>query len=645
MNHSFFSAKSTWGKHAQWLLPLLIMISVFCLNLVFWRLLFPNVWMSLSSHLLSITLLREIMISVLLGVTVYLLLRSYTYGHHIKQLLATTQSTLEATMDGILLLDEHGQILTYNQRFATLLKMPPPADMLSNLDNQHAPLLDILFAQLENSQLLRAKIQDPMASGIIEIYVNTGEIFEVSAVLQKVDDYVVGSIFSFHDITRRKQVEKELLYHATHDLLTGLSNRMVLFERIKQAIHHTKREPGLLAILFFDLDHFKPVNDSLGHSTGDLLLKAIADRLLSHTRKEDTLARLGGDEFVLLLVGLKKEESALMIAQRYIQAISEPFYIQDQALHLGCTIGISFYPKDGETAELLLKNADMAMYHAKKSHHPIQLSSFAHDKQISERLLLDSELRRALENEEFFLCYQPIIEVQTGKISALEALIRWRHPQRGIVLPSTFIPIAEKTDVIVHIGNWIIRTACHQANLWLENNFFKGMLNINISEKQIKQTEGCEELLRLIKETGFPPHLLTLELTESTWMKAKPTQALLAQFKEAGFSIAIDDFGMEYSNLGYLKYFPIDKLKIDQIFVKGIPSEEIDNNIVSTILNLAKNLNLKTTVEGVEKIEQLSFLREYGCDEVQGFLFSPPLEAPELACCLTDIQRKIKAIL
>jgi diguanylate cyclase (GGDEF)-like protein len=446
---------------------------------------------------------------------------------------------------------------------------------------------------------------------------------------------------------KARQHAKNLEHMAVHDSLTGLPNRVSLIEHIEHAIARAERAKSLCAVLFFDLNRFKAINDSLGHPVGDALLKSVVERLKALIRREDTLARLGGDEFVLLLTDFKKESDILMIAEKQIAAFSEPFHIESHELHMACSIGISLYPKDGRDADTLIKHADIAMYNAKKNQLPFQFFMEQTQHQIIARLNMENELRTALKKNEFTLHYQPLVHIQSKKITSVEALLRWHSSTQGWVSPSVFIPILEDTGMIVEVGEWILRTACSQTQEWKQRDILDIYTSVNISERQIKQPNFYDHLVKILQESSLAPASLALELTEKIVMeeKDKNIPSLLKKLKELQVHLSIDDFGIEYSSLSRLRNLPADRLKIDQSFLKHLTENEDDRVIVSAIMDMAKHLNLRVVGEGVETKEQLQFLWDRGCDEIQGFLFSGPLEAQQLELALPEIQKKIDAFL
>lgn len=440
-----------------------------------------------------------------------------------------------------------------------------------------------------------------------------------------------------HDITQRKVAEERLQYLVHHDSLTDLPNRLLFMDRLSQAMARVRWHNRLVAILFLDLDRFKRINDTLGHDVGDQLLKVVAERLRACIRTGDTVARMGGDEFTIILSDVAQVEDVPRVAQKIIDAISRPFSLMGQELFITVSMGISLFPNDGQDAQTLVKNADVAMYRAKEQgRNHYQHYSPAMNVRTLERLALENNLRHALERKELLLHYQPRVDLETGRITGVEALLRWQYPDLGLIPPSQFIPLAEETGLIIPIGEWVLRTACIQNKLWQSMGFFPMRVAVNLSARQFQQRSLVETISHVIKETGLDPHYLELELTEGLIMKnAELTITTLRDLHEMGIQVSIDDFGTGYSSLSYLRRFPIHALKIDQSFVRDITTDPDDTVIVTAIILLAHSLKLKVIAEGVETQEQLDFLRSLKCHEMQGYLFSRPLPAEEMTKLLT----------
>ncbi|MBF0319486.1 MAG: EAL domain-containing protein [Nitrospirae bacterium] len=433
------------------------------------------------------------------------------------------------------------------------------------------------------------------------------------------------------DDTERKRAEERLKQLAHFDMLTDLPNRSLFEDRLKQTILQARRADFNFAVMFLDLDKFKYVNDTLGHHIGDLLLKEVAVRLSESVRKSDTVARMGGDEFQVILTKINKPADAAAIAEKIITAINEPFYLDAQRCTVGVSIGISIFPMDGDTLEVLSKNADMAMYQVKEhGKNGFRFYDTSMDKAIVERMTLERELDRALQRNEFTLHYQPQINIKTGKVVGCEALIRWLHPEMGIISPGKFIPLAEETRLIVPIGEWVIYTACKQNRQWQQNGFPPQRVSVNLSSLQFKDAQLAKKITAMLDETGMDPKYLDIEITESGLMQnVEQSINMMRELRELGVNISIDDFGTGYSSLIYLKRFPIDILKIDQNFIRNCTTDPSDAVITSTIISMSHSLNIRVIAEGVETIEQLELLRVFGCDEVQGYIFNRPIPAAE----------------
>jgi diguanylate cyclase (GGDEF)-like protein len=425
----------------------------------------------------------------------------------------------------------------------------------------------------------------------------------------------------------------QLKHWAQYDFLTDLPNRMLLNDRLTQAIASAGRYRHLLAVLFLDLDSFKQVNDSLGHAIGDGLLKAVGARLLAGVRKSDTVSRQGGDEFVVVLSSIERSEDAALTATKLIAAINAPYSIDQHDLHVSGSIGISIYPTDGVEAEALIQNADNAMYHAKE-HGSNNYRFFKEDMNVQavHRQFLEASLCRALERREFELHYQPKMDLKSGRITGVEALIRWHHPERGLLPPGEFIPIAESCGLIVPIGRWVLREACMQAREWQGAGLPEIPVAVNISSVEFRDKNFVENLRATLNETGLEPRHLELELTESVLMQhVESTAVVLGEVRAMGVQLVVDDFGTGYSSLSYLSQFPINTLKIDRLFVQGITSERDDAPIISAVINMGRSLMQRVIAEGVETREQLAFLQSRGCDEAQGYYFSRPVVAEQFA--------------
>ena len=481
-----------------------------------------------------------------------------------------------------------------------------------------------LLRQLRQALTIAQTVAAGDLSSRIEVssHDETGQLLQA---LQDMNDSLVRSV------DEHKRLEKLLQHQASHDTLTGLPNRALLQDRLKQAIATATRSPAPIWIIFVDLDRFKLVNDSLGHKAGDAMLKQVAARLQAAVREADTVARLGGDEFVLVLPERVDGSGCLSasVVQRILDAVAQPMTIEGHEFVTTCSMGIAVHPHDGADGETLMTHADIAMYYAKEvGRNNFRFYAPAMDARILERLRLEGELRHALDRNEFELHYQPQVDLRSGRIVGMESLIRWNHPELGMVPPAHFIALAEETGLIVPIGAWVIRTACAQNKAWQRAGLGRLRVAVNLSARQFAQKNLAESIMRILADTGLAAQDLEIELTESMVMTdVERAVGVLADLKAIGVQLSIDDFGTGYSSLSYLKRFPIHVLKIDQSFVRDIAAGEDDAAIVALIISLAHSLKLNVIAEGVETPEQLAYLNEHGCDEMQGYFFSKPVPA------------------
>ncbi|MFZ2752772.1 MAG: EAL domain-containing protein [Lysobacteraceae bacterium] len=455
--------------------------------------------------------------------------------------------------------------------------------------------------------------------------------------LQQASAHLVTAGIEAHKLTEQVQSAKVQLEHLVHhDVLTDLPNRTLLQDRLGQAIELARRQDRQLAVMFMDLDQFKHINDSLGHAVGDQLLQSVAERLMGCVRHLDTISRQGGDEFVLLLPYIEHAEDAAFTAQKILVALAQPHRIDENTIHIGASIGISIYPDDGQDAETLIKCADSAMYHAKENgRNNYQFFEQGMNVRAVERQFIEGGLRRALELQEFVLHYQPKINLHNGAIVGVEALIRWRHPQRGLLSPVQFVPIAEDCGLILPIGRWVLREACRQARAWQDAGLPPITVAINTSAAEFRADDFLDNLRATLEASRLEPRFLELELTESVLMRdAEATGSVLHALADLGIKLAVDDFGTGYSSLSYLRRFPIDTLKIDQSFVSRMTHNPDDAAVVGAVISMAKSLRLRVIAEGVETAEQAAFLQTQHCDEGQGYLFGRPVAAEALASLL-----------
>jgi diguanylate cyclase (GGDEF)-like protein/PAS domain S-box-containing protein len=551
---------------------------------------------------------------------------------------ALLEAQTETTIDGILAVDESDHIIMVNKQFKLGFEIPD--ELLSNQDDHI--LSKYVMNKIQGPDAFNQKIKylnshrDEKSSD--EIRLKNGTIFDrYSAPLVDSMGKYRGRIWYHRDITERKAAEERIQFLAYYDALTELPHRSLLLDRLENALADARRRGEKIALMFLDLDQFKAMNDLFGHLFGDSVLKDVAKRIKDCGREQDTVARVGGDEFLILLSSVKDAADAAIAAERIMNALNMGFVIQGQSLNVSCSVGVSMFPEHGADSETLIKNADAAMYCAKgDGRNKVRFFTDEMNAEAMERLTMDKNLRQALDREEFFVVYQPQIEIESGRITGLEALIRWQHPEMGLVPPDRFISIAENNGLIVPIGEWVLRTACAQAKKWQEDGLAAVPVAVNVSAVQFRQ-EGFTGLIRrVLKDTGLSSQYLELELTESLLLSnADVVFATLRDLKGLGLKLAIDDFGTGYSSLSYLKHFPVDKLKIDRSFIREIVENSDDAAITTAIISMAKSLHLKVIAEGVETEAQMTFLREHKCDEIQGYYFSKPVSADEATSILS----------
>ncbi|MBI5522213.1 MAG: EAL domain-containing protein [Desulfarculus sp.] len=541
----------------------------------------------------------------------------------------------ENTVEGILVTDGQGVIRMINRAFTTITGFCPEEAI------GQTPRL--LSSHRQGPEFYQAMWQDLKEQGHWQGEIwnrrKNGEAFPEWLTITAIKDpqgEVSHYVGVFHDITEIKRSEEQISFQAYHDALTGLPNRLLFNDRLGMALAHAQRQNEGLAVLFLDLDNFKNINDSLGHAMGDQLLQAVARRLVRWVRDEDTVARLGGDEFIMLLPGANTPDYAVQVASRVLETMAEPLRVRGQEFYLTASIGITLYPHDGADAETLVAGADTAMYRAKADgRNNYKLFTPAMNQQVVRRMDLERSLRRALRQGEFVMHYQPKVELASGEVVGVEALIRWQRPGVGLVQPAEFIPVAEETGLIVPIGEWVLFTACRCAQNWRQQGFSHLRVAVNISPRQFRQRNLVQMVGRALAESGLPPQCLELEVTESVVMHSvEEAIATLSQLHGLGVQLFMDDFGRGYSSLYHLKRFPMHALKIDRSFVSDIATNPGDASIVDTIISMSRSLNLKVVAEGVETQEQLNFLKGLRCDQMQGFLFSKPLPAEELQALL-----------
>lgn len=538
----------------------------------------------------------------------------------------------ESTAEGVMIMDADYQITGVNSAFSEITGytqeevLGQNPNMLQSGQHNEA-FYKSMWDSIEQTGMWRGEIWNRRKNG--EIY---PELITINTVKNNQDE-ISHYVGVFSDISTIKETEAKLAHLAHHDPLTGLPNRLLFNARLEHALSRAHRDSSHVAVLFLDLDRFKNINDSMGHPYGDQLLQVVSSRLAKSVRDEDTVARLGGDEFIIFVEDLADPQAASHIATNTLEQFSTPFCIEGDEVYVNASIGISLYPENGANVETLVKNADAAMYRAKEQgRNNYQFYSTELTTQAFERLSLETSLRHALERDEFVLHYQPQICLETGVLKGAEALLRWQHPEMGMVMPDKFIPIAEDTGLIVPIGEWVLRTACAQNKAWQDAGHPHISIAANLSARQILSPGLADVIKNILQETKLDPGSLELEFTESMAMQnledsIKTLQALNA----LGIDIAIDDFGTGYSSLSYLRRFPINKLKIDRSFVRDICSDEDDAKMIASIITLGQSLNLQIVAEGVETDEQMEFLRAHNCDQVQGYYISRPIAAEKFA--------------
>ncbi|MDH5765981.1 MAG: EAL domain-containing protein, partial [Gammaproteobacteria bacterium] len=558
-----------------------------------------------------------------------------------QQRLKRAAIVFDNTSEGIIITDSDVNIVSVNQAFSNITGYSEAEVIGRNpsllQSGQHDSMFyEVMWKSIEETGHWRGEIQNRRKNG--EIYT---ELLSVNSFVSD-DNNVIQYVGVFTDISNIKETESKLEYLAHHDPLTDLPNRLLCTARLEHELQLAKRNQQVVAVLFLDLDMFKNINDSLGHVFGDRLLREVTSRLSEHVRNKDTIARLGGDEFIIILGGLDDRSYAGHFAENILSQFMKEFVVDDNEIHVGASIGISIYPDDGKDVETMLRNADTAMYRAKsegRNNYQFYTSELTSD--VSHRLSMEHYLRHALEKNELLIHYQPQYSLLTGGIVAAEALLRWQHPEYGLILPDTFIPIMEETGLIVPIGEWVIDAACKQLASWEQSGCPPLRMAINLSARQFWKPGFASIVHGILMKHGIDPRRLDLELTESIIMRDNQvTIDTLNDFHKMGVELSIDDFGTGYSSLSYLKRFPINRLKIDKTFVHDIVTDDSDADMINSIVALGHCMNLSVLAEGVETEGQLQFLKKIGCDEVQGYYYSKPLAAEDFLklCKATNCQ-------
>ena len=556
------------------------------------------------------------------------LTQEITERHRAEDGLRLAGEVIESLAEGVAIIDQDFRITSINPAYTTISGYTPK-DLLGHHPINHAALskdgiqYKNMIAGLEERGKWEGEFWNLRKDG--EKYAERLSVTTIS----NPDDDVRQFAAIISDITKRKQDEERILYQANYDNLTSLPNRTLFHDRLEQGIVNMKRSDKSLGLMFIDLDGFKLVNDTLGHDIGDLLLKEAADRLEECVRDGDTVARLGGDEFTIIMPNLDDHRNAPLLAQRVLDSLAAPFHLNGHETFISGSIGITIFPDDATSAHSLLKNADAAMYRAKeKGKANFQFFTTDMNQEVEDRLVVKSGLTKALEGREFKLLYQPKLDLVTNKVIGAEALMRWESPDLGLVSPVTFIPILEESGMVIEVGAWAIREACRQHLRWLEEGLDPVKIAVNLSARQMRDPSFVEIVKGALKDAGLPPSAMEIEITESMLMSDVPNVvAALENLHDFGIRISMDDFGTGYSSLSYLKRFPIDTIKIDRSFVNDIDTSRDDAEIIHTIINMGQTLNRKIIAEGVETKAQLDILKNYNCDEIQGYYFSKPLDA------------------
>ncbi|HSH74021.1 MAG TPA: EAL domain-containing protein [Methylophilaceae bacterium] len=565
----------------------------------------------------------------------------------IEQRKQTEYALFSEKQQALVTLESIGDAVITTNMQSRVTYLNPVAERMTGWSKNDAagkPILEVFRILNEGTRKLAANPVDVvLAHGVICGLANhtllvskNGTEYDIedsAAPILDHDGTMLGVVLVFHDTSDTKKMAHKMTYLAEHDFLTDLPNRLLLNDRIKQALNSASRRHGKAALMFLDIDHFKKINDTLGHAVGDQLLVQFSKKLQACLRNTDTISRQGGDEFVILLPEIPDNFAAAEIAEKLIEVTKNSFIIDSHELFISASIGIAVYPDDGKNADLLTKHADAAMYHAKGvGRNNYQFFNAEMTQRVAEQLSLENFLQKAVEHNELVLFYQPKVSIKTGKIIGVEALLRWQHPEWGMIAPDRFIPVAEDSGLIRPIGNWVLREACRQNRAWQDMGLPEIPVAVNLSVVELRQPNFVQEVMRVLLQSGMAPSHLEIEVTESIAIK-EFTEVIgwLQTLKEMGVRLSIDDFGTGYSSLSYLKRLPIDTIKIDKSFIRDIGIDLNDAAIVTAIISMSHSLKLAVIAEGVETTEQLDFLKQHDCDEIQGYFFSRPLPADEFA--------------
>ncbi len=564
-------------------------------------------------------------------------MQDVTERHEYESKIRLMGSIFENTIEGIFIADADERIHTTNQSFVNISGFTEdevlgrtPAELGFRVQDDDHP--DSMWSMRNYQGSWQGEVLNRRKNG------ETYPAWITLSTLKDSRGSLVRFVGIMHDLSEVRRNEEQIIYQAYHDTLTGLPNRHLFTDRLSVAIAHARRTGDGLAVLFLDLDHFKDINDSMGHAVGDVVLKNVAMVVAECVRIEDTVARLGGDEFIILLQGTQGSDYPVHVAERILEALNSPIRVNQSDFYLSASVGITLFPHDGLLPETLISNADLAMYRAKKhGRNTYKLFTPSMNVEMLRRMNLDNQMRKALKHGEFHLLYQPKVEIATGRVAGLEALVRWQREGEGMVPPGDFIPLAEETGIIVPLGKWVLHEACRRAKAWHEDGYTGLEIAVNISPRQFQQKNLVSMVEQALHETGLPPHCLELEITENAVMySVESAIQTLIELKQLGVRLSMDDFGRGYSSLYYLKRFPIDTLKIDRAFVRDIPDSQEDAAIVRTVINMSRSLNLAVVAEGVENDQQLEFLREHDCDQVQGYLLCRPERGGDISNYLNE---------
>jgi diguanylate cyclase (GGDEF)-like protein/PAS domain S-box-containing protein len=572
--------------------------------------------------------------------------------NEIEQRKQTEQELFKEKQLALVTLESIGDAVITTDMDSNVVYLNPVAERMtgwSKIEAAGRPILEVFRILSESTRLLAPNPVDVvlthgMTCGLANhtvLIAKNGKEFAIedsAAPIRDTDGTLLGVVLVFHDVSDAKQMAQKMTYQAEHDFLTDLPNRLLLSDRITQALSAASRRKSKVALMFFDIDHFKKINDTLGHEVGDQLLKQLSKSLQSCLRSSDTISRQGGDEFIILLPEIADDYAPAEIAEKLLAVTKSPFIVDSHELHVSASIGIAVYPDDGVTADILTRNADAAMYHAKNmGRNNYQFFTHEMSDRVAKQVALENSLQKALDHHEFVLYYQPKVSVKTGKIVSAEVLIRWQHPEWGMISPDRFIPVAEDTGLIRPIGHWVLREACGQNRLWQESGLRAIPIAVNLSVTELCQPTFLQDISGILLQSGMEPHYLELEVTESVAIQGQ-TESInsLHRLKDMGVKLSIDDFGTGYSSLSYIKRLPINTIKIDKSFIRDINTDPNDAAIITAIISMSHSLNLLVIAEGVETRAQLDFLRGRDCDEIQGFLFSQPVPAEEFAVMLAQ---------